>query len=64
MNELLFVFSMAYILLLVGFLQQNNPNSCSLTTKELAGETIRLHTCMRCPNNYPWLNDPTGDGFF
>lgn len=41
-----------------------NPNSCSLTSKELPGETIRLHTCMRCPNNYPWLNDPTGDGFF
>lgn len=41
-----------------------NPNSCSLTSKELPGETVRLHTCMRCPNNYPWLNDPTGDGFF
>jgi len=40
------------------------PNSCSLTSKELPGETVRLHTCMRCPNNYPWLNDPTGDGFF
>jgi len=41
-----------------------NPNSCSLTSKELPGETIRLHTCLRCPRNYPWINDPTGDGFF
>ena len=40
------------------------PNSCSLTTKELPGETLRLHTCNRCPPNYPWLNDPSGDGFF
>ena len=27
------------------------------------GETLRLHTCVECPNNYPWLIDPTGDGF-
>lgn len=40
------------------------PNSCSLTSKEIPGETVRLHTCMRCPSNFPWLNDPTGDGFF
>lgn len=40
------------------------PNSCSLTSKELPGETLRMHTCMRCPPNYPWLNDPSGDGFF
>ncbi|KZS21112.1 Uncharacterized protein APZ42_012228 [Daphnia magna] len=40
------------------------PNSCALTTKELPGETLRLHTCNRCPPNYPWLNDPSGDGFF
>lgn len=40
------------------------PNSCALTTKELPGETLRLHTCTRCPPNYPWLNDPSGDGFF
>lgn len=38
------------------------PNPCSLTTRELPGETIRLHTCLECPNNYPWLLDPTGDG--
>ena len=23
----------------------------------------RLHTCEECPNNYPWILDPTGDGF-
>ncbi|CAI6352459.1 unnamed protein product [Macrosiphum euphorbiae] len=40
------------------------PHSCKLTSKEVPGETINLQTCVRCPNNYPWLNDPTGDGFF
>ncbi|XP_066589157.1 chitin deacetylase 1 isoform X3 [Prorops nasuta] len=39
------------------------PNACPLTTRELPGETLRLFTCMECPNNYPWLLDPTGDGF-
>ncbi len=39
------------------------PNACPLTTRELPGEVIRLHTCVECPNNYPWLLDPTGDGF-
>lgn len=39
------------------------PNPCPLTTRELPGETLRLFTCMECPNNYPWLLDPTGDGF-
>lgn len=39
------------------------PNPCPLTSRELPGETIRLHTCMECPNNYPWILDPTGDGF-
>ena len=24
---------------------------------------FRLHTCMPCPKNYPWIQDPTGDGF-
>jgi len=38
------------------------PNSCKLDTPELPGEALRMHTCMRCPNKYPWLNDPTGDG--
>merc|ERR1712066_886441 len=32
------------------------------TDKLFGGESIRMHTCMRCPNKYPWLNDPTGDG--
>jgi len=39
------------------------PNACPLTTRELPGETHRLHTCLECPKNYPWLSDPTGDGF-
>ncbi|CAN8003902.1 chitin deacetylase 1 [Ixodes scapularis] len=39
------------------------PNACPLTTRELPGETIRLHTCVECPQNYPWLEDPTGDYF-
>ena len=40
------------------------PHTCKLTSKEVPGETINLQTCVRCPNNYPWVNDPTGDGFF
>lgn len=40
------------------------PNSCALNTKELPGETFNMQTCNRCPPNYPWLNDPSGDGFF
>ncbi|XP_013776701.1 uncharacterized protein LOC106461428 [Limulus polyphemus] len=39
------------------------PNACPTTTRELPGETNRLHTCMECPHNYPWLEDPTGDFF-
>ena len=39
-------------------------NKCQVSTKELPGEALHLHTCVRCPNNYPWLNDPTGDGIF
>ena len=39
------------------------PNVCPLTTAELPGETIRLHTCGKCPNKYPWLLDPEGAGF-
>ncbi|XP_023337126.1 uncharacterized protein LOC111708092 [Eurytemora carolleeae] len=38
-------------------------NPCPLTTRELPGETLRLHTCMQCPTHYPWILDPTGDGF-
>jgi hypothetical protein len=39
------------------------PNPCPLNTRELPGETLRLHTCVECPKNYPWIQDPTGDGF-
>jgi len=38
-------------------------NPCPLTTRELPGETLRLHTCMECPTFYPWILDPTGEGF-
>lgn len=41
----------------------NLQNACALSTRELPGETIRLHTCSECPQNYPWLEDPTGDFF-
>lgn len=34
------------------------PNSCKLTSKEVPGETLNLQTCMRCPNNFPWVQDP------
>jgi len=37
-------------------------NRCTLDSKELPGEALQLHTCARCPNRYPWLNDTTGDG--
>lgn len=39
------------------------PNACPLATRELRGETNRLHTCAECPLNYPWIQDPTGNGF-
>jgi len=38
------------------------PNPCPLTTRELPGETLRLHTCIECPAHYPWILDPTGNG--
>lgn len=38
------------------------PNSCATSTKELPGETLRLHTCEKCPNKYPWILDPLGEG--
>jgi len=37
-------------------------NGCKLSTKDLPGEALIMHTCVRCPNHYPWINDPTGDG--
>jgi len=39
------------------------PNACPVETSELPGETHRLHTCLECPKNYPWIQDPTGDGY-
>ncbi|XP_066942872.1 chitin deacetylase 1-like isoform X2 [Macrobrachium rosenbergii] len=38
--------------------------NCELNTDELPSETLRLATCMRCPNRYPWLLDPLGEGYF
>ena len=40
------------------------PNSCKLDTAELPGQVLHMQTCLRCPNKYPWLSDPTGDGIF
>jgi hypothetical protein len=39
-------------------------SKCKLSSNELPGELLHMHTCVRCPNNYPWINDPTGDGIF
>lgn len=39
----------------------NYPNQCALTTRELPGETVRLHTCMECPRFYPWIDSPLGE---
>jgi len=40
-----------------------HPNQCALTTPDLPGETIRLHTCLPCDglDVYPWINQPTGE---
>lgn len=38
------------------------PNGCKLSSKEIPGEVNYLYTCMSCPNNYPWINEPTGNG--
>ena len=40
----------------------NEPNSCQLASTDLPGEAVVMHTCIRCPSHYPWLNDPTGQG--
>ena len=37
------------------------PNACPVTTRELPGETLRLFTCMECPQYYPWILNPSGD---
>jgi len=37
-------------------------NTCKLSSKEIPGEVLNLQTCIRCPNKYPWLNDPSGNG--
>ena len=39
------------------------PNPCPVSTRELPDEVLRLHTCKECPKKYPWILDPTGDGF-
>lgn len=40
------------------------PNPCPLTTPEVGPEEIRLHTCMPCPQVYPWLKNPLGRSHF
>jgi len=37
------------------------PNRCKLDNKDLP-EVFQMFTCVRCPNKYPWINDPNGDG--
>ncbi|XP_037078983.1 LOW QUALITY PROTEIN: chitin deacetylase 1-like [Pollicipes pollicipes] len=36
-------------------------NNCALRASGVQG-TFNMQTCLRCPNDFPWLNDPTGDG--
>jgi len=38
------------------------PNSCQLSTAEIPGEALYMQTCLSCPREYPWFNDPTGSG--
>jgi len=39
------------------------PNTCKLgNDKELPGQQLVMYTCTRCPNIYPWKNDPYGEG--
>jgi len=39
------------------------PNTCKLANdKELPGQQLVMYTCTRCPNQYPWKNDPYGEG--
>jgi len=39
------------------------PNACKLANdKELPGQQLVMYTCTRCPNQYPWKNDPYGEG--
>jgi len=37
-------------------------NNCKLSSNEVPGEAFVMTTCVRCPNRYPWLNDPSGTG--
>jgi len=38
-------------------------NACKLSNdNELPGESLLMYTCSRCPQQYPWLNDPKGLG--
>ncbi|XP_037081977.1 chitin deacetylase 1-like [Pollicipes pollicipes] len=37
-------------------------NNCALHAEEVQG-TFNMQTCQRCPTNFPWLSDPTGEGF-
>lgn len=34
-----------------------DPVTCNY---EVNGETITMQSCVPCPNNYPWLGNPTG----
>jgi hypothetical protein len=40
------------------------PNDCKLTSKEVPSESLNLQTCVRCPNNFPWLLDPEVKNYY
>jgi len=37
-------------------------NNCALRSDSVQG-TFNMQTCQRCPPNFPWLNDPSGNNF-
>jgi len=42
--------------------QTPGGNNCALHAEGVPG-TFNMQTCQRCPSNFPWLKDPTGEGF-
>lgn len=44
------------------FCSKPGGNDCALHADEVPG-TFNMQTCQRCPSNFPWLNDPLGEGF-
>nr|ALS04459.1 chitin deacetylase 1 [Acartia pacifica] len=42
--------------------QCEESTTCVLETEELGGLKQRMQTCAKCPDKFPWLNDPLGSG--